>query len=99
MLQQGERVHTVVFSGEPRGRRSRNDGRVRDALVHMYGCPYCYPPSQRIERVCPVCASVLPEEGYLVARMFVREGRKHVHVLGCTECRGERRSDTIRNSG
>jgi hypothetical protein len=36
-----------------------------------------------------VCRQVLPPDGYLIARMFEKSGRKrrHVHVLGCTACR------------
>lgn len=101
MLQQGERVHTIVYSGEAGGQRAkrRDDDRVRDALVHMFGCPYCYPSRGTISRICPVCSTALPADGYLIARMFVRASRKHVHVLGCTECRGARHGGQARNSG
>lgn len=88
LLTRGERVHTVVYSGEPEGRTKHDTKRPKDSLVHMFGCPYCYPASKRVPRVCPVCQSTLSDDGYLIARMFVGESRKHVHVLGCTECRG-----------
>ncbi|MCG8478429.1 MAG: hypothetical protein MI724_04975 [Spirochaetales bacterium] len=92
LLADGERVHTVVFSGEPPGRRPRNRERPEESMVHMFGCPHCYPASSRHPRICPVCKNEISEEGYIVARMFVRGTRKHVHVLGCTECRGIARS-------
>ena len=90
LLTRGERVHTVVYSGEPAGRSKRDTdaARPRESLVHMFGCPYCYPSGKRIPRVCPVCQAILPDKGHLIARMFVNQSRKHVHVLGCTECRG-----------
>jgi hypothetical protein len=77
-LKRGETVHTKVFPGKP------------DRLAHIYGCPYCYDPGYREDRYCPVCHKVLPKEGYIIARMFERSDRVHVHVLGCTECRSRR---------
>jgi hypothetical protein len=41
--------------------------------------------------VCPVCGLVLRDEEILISRMFERPGRRaHVHVLGCSRCRGPR---------
>jgi hypothetical protein len=37
--------------------------------------------------MCPVCGKEVPRDGYVIARMFDKPGRKHVHVLGCTGCR------------
>lgn len=91
MLDQGERVHTVVFSGDPPGRKQSEQERTRDALVHMFGCPYCYPATPRYPRICPVCKNDIPADGFVVARMFTKGTRKHVHVLGCTECRSSAR--------
>jgi hypothetical protein len=62
-------------------------GRPKEALVHMFGCPYCYPANDKYPRICPVCRRELPADGFLYARMFYRGSRRHVHVLGCTECR------------
>ena len=87
LLRPGERVHTVVYSGPPPGQRRRDAKRPQDALVHMFGCPYCSPPSESVGRACPVCGTRIPADGYVVARMFTKGERKHVHVLGCTECR------------
>jgi formate-dependent nitrite reductase cytochrome c552 subunit len=69
-------------------RKSSSWSRYNDSLVHMHGCRHCYPPSNDIPRTCPVCGREVPSDGYVVARMFERQGRKHVHVLGCTQCRG-----------
>lgn len=88
MLSRGERVHTVVFSGQPLGAPGRpRPPRIKESMVHMFGCPYCRPPQGVQRRICPVCKRAIREDGYTIARMFERDGRKHVHVLGCTECR------------
>lgn len=73
---------------EPNRTKSTKWSRNQDSLVHMFGCRHCYPPSSQMPRTCPVCSKEVPEEGYVIARMFERKGRKHVHVLGCTQCRG-----------
>ncbi len=83
MLRKGETVHSIVYS---EGRR----GRSEDSLAHMFGCKYCYPANDEHVRICPVCSQSIPAEGYVVARMFEKPGKKHVHVLGCTECRKKR---------
>lgn len=80
MLRRGERVHSVVFS-------KGKSGRSQESIAHLFGCPYCYPANRQHPRICPVCSRTIRDEGYLVARMFERPGKKHVHVLGCTECR------------
>ncbi|MGM0673475.1 MAG: hypothetical protein ACQETQ_02140 [Spirochaetota bacterium] len=59
-----------------------------DTLAYMYGCPYCYPANDQYPRYCPVCDRKLGEQDYVIARMFTRKPRNHVHVLGCTLCRG-----------
>lgn len=78
-MDSGERVKSHVFPGK----------QVR--MMHIFGCPECYPPNNYRARVCPVCKKEVPRDGYLIARMFERVGRKHVHVLGCTGCRENRR--------
>lgn len=97
MLRRGETVHSVVFSGPAKATsidpatahpasRPRSS-RPEDYLAHLFGCPYCYPANSEHRRTCPVCSRRLPDDGYVIARMFEKPGRKHVHVLGCTGCR------------
>jgi uncharacterized protein with PIN domain len=78
MLRKTELVKTAVYPGNP------------DRIVHMFGCPFCYPGNSRYTRICPVCGTKLEYEDYVIARMFERRDRKHVHVLGCTQCRKSR---------
>ena len=80
MLRRGETVHSIVYS---EGKR----GRAEDSIAHMFGCPYCHPWNEEHQRECPVCHQTIPDGGYVIARMFEKPGKKHVHVLGCTECR------------
>lgn len=86
-LPRGERVHSVIYS------------RGEDRLMNIHGCPWCYPghpagfrrPDPPRERRCPSCGTRLKEDGFAVARVFERPGRKmHVHVLGCPVCRHQR---------
>jgi len=89
MLRRGETVHSVVFSGGKQAAPTTGSrgGRPPDYLSHIFGCPYCHPANREHPRTCPVCHRTIPEGGYVIARMFDKPGRKHVHVLGCTECR------------
>ncbi|MEE8440720.1 MAG: hypothetical protein V3S41_03295 [Spirochaetia bacterium] len=96
MLRRGETVHSVVFSGgtKPANTSARTDTvgtRTTDHLTHIFGCPYCHPANSKYPRKCPVCGKIVPDDGHVIARMFDKPGRKHVHVLGCTECRLPRR--------
>ncbi len=91
MLRRGETVHSVVYSGE--GERAGASGEhsarhTPDAMAHLFGCRYCYPANREHPRICPVCTNEISADGFVVARMFERRERKHIHVLGCTECRG-----------
>ena len=83
VLLKGLRVKSLLFQG------GTEAGGVKEQVAHLLGCPYCYPSNRENDRVCPVCGTILPPEGYLIARFFTRKGKKkkHVHVLGCTECR------------
>ena len=90
MLRRGETVHSVVFSGGANAEK-KGPGRTPDYLTHIFGCPYCYPANRDQPRLCPVCRKKVPDDGYVIARMFDKPGRKHVHVLGCTACRRPRR--------
>jgi hypothetical protein len=77
-LERGERVKSSAFPSMGGA----------DRLMHISGCPYCLGGSR--VRSCPVCGIVLGSEEILIARMFEKPGRSHVHVLGCTRCRGPR---------
>ncbi|NBF38973.1 MAG: hypothetical protein GVY14_01020 [Spirochaetes bacterium] len=98
MLRRGERLHTVVYTGGGRAEGQAGNAshapersagrRDEDTLTHIFGCPYCYPPDDEHPRYCPVCERKLGPEDYVIARMFNRTPRSHVHVLGCTQCRG-----------
>ena len=82
-LRRGETLHTVVYPGKS------------DKLVDMYGCPYCYADHPRSNgkapsaaRICPVCKEVLGAKDYLIGRLFEKPAKRHLHILGCSMCRG-----------
>jgi hypothetical protein len=81
VLEPGERVHSKLYPGKG------------DRIMHILGCPRCWPATPSAPRLCPVCGREIGREGYAVARYFERAGtpgggsRAHIHVLGCTECR------------
>lgn len=83
-LQKREKVHSVVYRSES------------DNIMHIYGCPYCYrehPKSKfknSTSRLCPACKKELSSQEYVIARLFEKPGKNHVHVLGCYRCRGKR---------
>jgi len=77
-LRDGELVSSSAFP-------SLNGG--KDRFMHIKGCLYCLRGDR--DRVCPVCGIVLEGNEILISRFFERPGRRsHVHVLGCTRCRG-----------
>ena len=79
-LEEGELVSSLAFP-------SLNGG--KDRFMHIRGCIYCLHGDR--DRVCPVCGKVLKEDEILISRLFERPGRRsHVHVLGCTRCKGFR---------
>ena len=81
-LNEGELVSSAAFP-------SLNGG--KDRFMHIRGCLYCLRGDR--ERVCPVCGIVLKGNEILISRLFHRQGRRsHVHVLGCTCCKGPRSS-------
>jgi hypothetical protein len=57
----------------------------KERLMHIQGCLYCLRGDRA--RVCPVCGALLKPNEILIARMFERPGRSHVHVLGCSRCK------------
>ena len=80
ILNRGELVSSHAFPSLTGG---------RDRLMHIRGCYYCLEGYS--SRRCPVCGSSLRSSEYLIARMFERPHyRNHVHVLGCSCCRGKR---------
>lgn len=77
-LYSGEQLKSTIYTG----------GKDSDKRCHILGCPHCFPYLERgVERACPVCKKTIPVDGYLIARLFQRDGnKKHVHIVGCTEC-------------
>ena len=77
----GELVRTLAFP-------SLNGG--KDRFMHIRGCLFCLYGERN--RLCPVCSRVLQNDEILVCRLFERphtfSKRPHVHVLGCSRCRG-----------
>ncbi len=63
------------------------DAKADSRIMHIFGCPYCWPDNGEYRRVCPVCEKYVPRGGFLVARYFEQPNRRHVHVLGCSGCR------------
>ena len=77
-LNDGEMVKTTAYP-------SMNGG--KDRFMHIKGCVYCLHGDR--ERICPVCGVILKEDEILICRFFERPGRRpHVHVLGCSHCKG-----------
>lgn len=61
---------------------------VPDQLMVVMGCPHCYPVCEPgVKRICPVCHKPLKQDQYLTARLFNKQlGKKHVHIVGCSNC-------------
>ncbi|MDR1388443.1 MAG: hypothetical protein LBJ31_00505 [Treponema sp.] len=74
-LERGERVKSAVFPAMGGAER----------LMHIAGCVYCLDSPRR--RECPVCHQLLGSEDFLVARLYEKPVRHHVHVLGCSRCK------------
>ncbi|GMO21516.1 MAG: hypothetical protein Ta2B_00320 [Termitinemataceae bacterium] len=66
-----------------RSKRFPSTGRF-DRLLHISGCPFCSKGERK--RVCPVCGAELSATDYLIARIYERPGKSHVHVQGCVHC-------------
>ena len=56
-----------------------------DRLMYISGCVYCLEGDRT--RSCPVCNTILLEDEFLVARLFDKPYRSHVHVIGCSHCK------------
>jgi hypothetical protein len=76
LLEHGERVKSSVFPSA--------NGQYR--IMNISGCVYCLEGGR--PRKCPVCGTSLDDEEFLIARMFEKPGRSHVHVIGCSRCKG-----------
>jgi len=65
---------------------------VPDQLMIVMGCPHCYPTCELgVKRICPVCHKSVATDQSLTARLFNKTGgKKHVHVIGCTNCHSPR---------
>ena len=61
---------------------------VPDQLMIIMGCPHCYPKCEPgVKRICPVCHKPIEWDQSLTARLFNKAmGKKHVHVIGCSNC-------------
>jgi hypothetical protein len=75
VLARGERVKSAAFPAMG----------SRDRLMHISGCIYCLGGDR--DRVCPVCGAALETTDILVARMYDKPGRSHVHIIGCSRCK------------
>ena len=78
ILERGERVKSSAFPSMG----------GYDRLMHISGCKYCLEGDS--PRVCPVCKTILRPNEFLVARLFDKPVRSHVHVLGCSCCKVRR---------
>lgn len=65
---------------------------VPDQLMVIQGCPHCFPRCEPgLKRICPVCHKEVAQDETLTARLFNKQiGKKHVHVLGCSNCHKSR---------
>jgi hypothetical protein len=83
-LESGQLVSSHAFP-------SLNGG--KDRFMHIRGCIYCLRGDR--SRVCPVCGTVLNGNEILISRLFEKPGRRsHVHVIGCSQCKGPRRQSS-----
>jgi hypothetical protein len=59
----------------------------RDKIMDVFGCKNCIPPNGTVARICPVCKKKIPADGFVTGRYFIKPGKNHLHILGCTLCR------------
>lgn len=81
-----------LFAGENLISKVFRPMNVPDQLMIVLGCPHCYPVCQPgVERKCPVCGKSMGPDQSLTARLFNKQlGKKHVHVIGCSNCHAPR---------
>jgi len=78
-----EKVHSVIYGSK--GERLGTS--ITEAMkVEIYGCPVCYPDNGMVKRICPVCKGELGAEDFLLGKIWLRNGKKHLHISGCTIC-------------
>ena len=84
--------HSLLEPGENIRSRVYTEEKSKEQSCIIQGCPHCYPKADfGIKRECPVCHKTIPQTGHLRAILFTRESeKKHVHVVGCTECQRRR---------
>lgn len=79
---------TSLFTGENLISKVYRPMNVPDQLMIILGCPHCYPKLESgLKRICPVCRKKVEQNQSLTARLFNKSaGKKHVHVIGCSNC-------------
>ena len=77
-LYQGENIISRVYKGTDK----------TDQACTILGCTHCYPKLESgVKRICPVCHKEVAQDQSLTARLFNKAlGKKHVHVVGCSNC-------------
>ena len=77
-----------LFVGEQLISKVYRPMKVPDQLMTIQGCPHCYPKCEPgVARVCPVCHKAIGPDQALTARLFNKAiGKKHVHIIGCSNC-------------
>lgn len=77
-----------LFVGEQLVSKVYRPMKVPDQLMTIQGCPHCYPKCEPgVSRTCPVCHKAVAPDQALTARLFNKAvGKKHVHIIGCSNC-------------
>lgn len=77
-----------LFVGEQLISKVYRPMKVPDQLMTIQGCPHCYPKCEPgVARICPVCHKAIAPDQALTARLFNKAvGKKHVHIIGCSNC-------------
>ena len=83
---------SALLPGEDLVSRVYRPMNVPDQLMIVMGCPHCYPVCESgVKRICPVCHKSVEANQSLTARLFNKTaGKKHVHVIGCSNCHSPR---------
>lgn len=77
-----------LFVGEQLISKVFRPMKVPDQLMTIMGCPHCFPRCEPgVKRMCPVCHKEIMPDQSLTARLFNKAvGKKHVHIIGCSNC-------------